>query len=230
MQAAPRSFSLSRVISGWWWLLNRDGLRLIQFAAFWVLVKFGLYALDYALGLNQGLGLLSTTLLLDPFFYGVFYLVALSDDGSGPMQVRGEASRRFLALLGLAVMSGAGIIIGMFFLIIPGIALAVLWSVATPVLLAENKGPVEALQTSFSYVKTHFWPVFGAIFIYVVGVIAISIFFVFMGVESETGAPGPILAIDSLIEVVFAIIEVYLYTAIYRELAFRDQNVADVFD
>ena len=230
METGPSSFSLSRVMSGWWWLLNRDGLRLIQFAMFWVLVKFGLYALDHMLGLNQGLGLLSTTLLLDPFFFGVFYLVALGDEGWGPMQVQGEASRRYLALLGVSVLSNAGIARGFVLLIVPGLALTVLWSVAIPALLAENKGPIDALKSSYNLVRRNFWSVVGAFFVYVVGVSAVTVLLLFTGLSSDDGAPGPLLALAAVIEVISSIIGIYLATAIYRELAFRDRLDVGVFD
>ena len=230
MNTTPSSFDFGRVLSGWWWLLNRDAFRIARFAAFWVLAKFALYSLDHMLGLTQGLGLLSTTFLVDPFFLGVLYLVALSDDGLGPMHVMGEASRRYPALLGLTLLSGLGILLGMVMLLLPGLALAVLWAVAVPVLLAERVGPADALRGSFDYVRRHFWPVFGAYLIYVTGIIGVTFVLFLTGLASDVRTPGPILAIDSLIDVISAIIGTYLTTAIYRELAYTGRHDVDVFN
>ncbi len=230
MNASPTSFDLGRVLSGWWWLLNRDGLRIMRFAAFWVLATFALYTLDHMLGLNQGLGLFSTTMLLDPFFIGVIYLVALSDYGDGPMQVMGEVSRRYPALLILTILTNIGIIAGFVMLILPGIALAILWAVSLPVMLAENKGPTDALRSSFDYVRPHFWPVLGAYMIYLVGVVVLIIFLLVVGLSSDDGAPDPLLAVESLTEVITSLFGIYLTAAIYRELAYTGRHDVDVFD
>lgn len=230
MNTTPSSFNFGRALSGWWWLLNRDAIGLVGFASVWVLAKFALYSLDHMLGLTQGLGLLSTTFLLDPFFLAVLYLVALSDDGLRPMQVVGDASRRYPAMLALTVLSSLGILIGVLMLVLPGLALAVLWAVAIPVLLAEGVGPTDALRASFDYVRRHFWPVLGAYLIYIAGIIGVSYLLFTTGMTSETGVPGPLLAIDSLIDVIAAVIGTYLTTAIYRELAYTGRHDVDVFN
>lgn len=230
MRASPTSFDLGRVLSGWWWLLDRDGLRIMRFAAFWILTTFALYSLDHMMGLNQGLGFFSTTMLLDPFFIGVLYLVALNDHGGGPMQVMGEVSRRYPALLILTILANIGIIAGFVMLILPGIALAVLWAVSLPVMLTENKGPTDALRSSFDYVRPHFWPVLGAYMIYLVGLVVLIIFQVMLGLSSDSGAPGPILAVESLIDVITSLTGIYLTAAIYRELAYTGRHDVDVFN
>ena len=230
MQNSPTSFSFSRVMSGWWWLLDRDGLRIAQFAAFWVLVKFGLYCVDHMIGLNQGLGLATTTFFADPFFVGVLYLVALSDDGRGPMQMTSEAARRYLAMLGLIVLTSLGMMIGFLLLIIPGIVLAILWSIAVPVLLAEQKGPIDAMHTSFDLVKGQFWPVLGSYCVFAVGLIAVLTILTFLDLSSVTGAPGPLLAIDAVVQVITSIISIYLASAIYREFGFGGRHDVAVFD
>lgn len=230
MNASPTSFDLGRVLSGWWWLLNRDGFRIMRFAAFWVLTTFALYSLDHMLGLNQGLGFFSTTMLLDPFFIGVLYLVALNDHGDGPMQVMGEASRRYPALLILTILANIGIIAGFVMLILPGIALAVLWAVALPVMLTENKGPTDALRSSFDYVRPHFWPVLGAYMIYLVGLVVLIILQVMVGLSSDEGVPGPLLAFESLMDVITSLLSIYLTAAIYRELAYTGRHDVDVFN
>ena len=70
----------------------------------------------------------------------------------------------------------------------------------------------------------------GAFFVYVVGVSAVTILLLFTGLSSDDGAPGPLLVLAAVIEVISSIIGIYLATAIYRELAFRDRLDVGVFD
>ncbi|MEO1552541.1 MAG: YciC family protein [Pseudomonadota bacterium] len=230
MTISPSSFDFGRVMAGWWWLLNRDAVRISRFASFWVLATFGLYSLDHALGLNQGLGLFSTTLLLDPFFISVFFLVALNDDGVRPMQVIGDASRHYPAVLALTVLSSIGIFVGILLLILPGLALAVFWALAVPVLLVEKKGPTDALRASYDYVRRHFWPVTGAYIVFCIGYLSVIFLLFAFGLSSDDGAPGPMLAIESLIDIIGAVIGAYLTAAIYRELAYTGRHEVDVFN
>lgn len=54
----------------------------------------------------------------------------------------------FLVLLGLSILSGLGMMIGLILLIVPGVILALIWSVAAPVVVAEKKGVFDALSRS----------------------------------------------------------------------------------
>jgi hypothetical protein len=66
-----------------------------------------------------------------------------------------------LRLIGLAVLMGLGIWIGMIFLLVPGIILFVMWSVASPALVAERTGVIEAFGRSRFLTKGARWKVFG---------------------------------------------------------------------
>lgn len=57
------------------------------------------------------------------------------------------------------VMTGAGI--ALLFLLIPGLVLAVLWSLAGVVVLVEGPSLFDAMSRSFQLVKNHFWRVAG---------------------------------------------------------------------
>ncbi len=76
--------------------------------------------------------------------------------------------RMFLPLLGLAIVAGIGILIGFFLLIVPGVILCVLWSVAAPAVVVEKRGVFESLQRSRDLTRGHRWPVFGLLVIYAV--------------------------------------------------------------
>lgn len=230
MSGAGSSFAIGRVFAGWGWLLNRDISRLLPFLAIWVAVQFVLFAIDHLLGLTNGLGLLSTTFLVDPFFLGVLYLMALQDDNQGVSTLTSVVLSRYLGLLGVYLLTSIGIGIGLLLLLLPGLALAVLWAVALPVFLAERKSPTDAIRGSFDYVRPHFWPILGVLLIYGITVMAFSFATVFLGLTSEDGTPNLGLLMNALTEVTSAAIGVYLNAAIYRELAFSGRHDVGVFD
>lgn len=84
-------------------------------------------------------------------------LAALKRRGYGQPGPRG----RFWALLGLVIVSEVGILLGVIFFVVPGIYLAVRWSVSVPALIAEETGVFEALRRSGEEVRDRFWPVLG---------------------------------------------------------------------
>jgi uncharacterized membrane protein len=64
-----------------------------------------------------------------------------------------------LFLVGL--LSGLGILVGLILLIVPGIMLYIMWSVAAPALVEERLGPVEALGRSRDLTRGARWKIFG---------------------------------------------------------------------
>lgn len=66
-----------------------------------------------------------------------------------------------LPLIGLAILMALGIWIGMLFLLVPGIILFVMWSVASPALVAERTGVFAAFGRSRYLTKGARWKVFG---------------------------------------------------------------------
>lgn len=219
-QAGTRTFQFGRALAGWVWLLRRDLPRIGPVLLAWILVSFVLLLLDQAIGWSAEADWLSTTMLADPLFAGTLYLIGLSDDHTAPGAAFAIAINRYLALFLLTVISTLGIFAGLFLLILPGIALAVLWSVAFPILIAEQAHPIEALGASFTRLKSRFWPVFGLLAIYTFG---IFIFAAIMGVY-ETLDPADIPpvkhAIEAAVTALSAMLGVYLNVAIYRELGF----------
>lgn len=74
----------------------------------------------------------------------------------------------FLPLLGLGIVAGLGMGLGFIFLIVPGVILTVLWSVAAPAVVVEKRGILESLQRSRDLTRGYRWPVFGLLVIYMV--------------------------------------------------------------
>lgn len=74
----------------------------------------------------------------------------------------------FLPLLGLGIVAGLGMGLGYILLIVPGLVLTVLWSVAAPAVVVEKRGVFESLQRSRDLTRGYRWPVFGLLVIYAV--------------------------------------------------------------
>jgi hypothetical protein len=79
----------------------------------------------------------------------------------------GELSRSvtpvLVPLLGLAIVAGIGIAIGFVLIIVPGLILLTIWSVAAPVMVIEQPGMFAALGRSRDLVRGYGGPVFGTI-------------------------------------------------------------------
>ena len=71
--------------------------------------------------------------------------------------------RHMLPMIGLGILAFLGLVPMFLLLLLPGIWLAVRWSVAAPALLAEDIGPVAALGRSFKLVGGRWWATFGAL-------------------------------------------------------------------
>ena len=88
------------------------------------------------------------------------------------------AADRLGSLLWLAIISEVLLTIAFILLVIPGIYLTVCWVLAFPVLMFEGIGGFGALRRSRELISGHWWTTFGAL---IVGIIAIVIFYVILG-------------------------------------------------
>ncbi len=66
-----------------------------------------------------------------------------------------------LPLLGLAILMGLGIGLGTILLLVPGVILFVMWSVASPALVEERIGIFDAFGRSSALTKGARWKIFG---------------------------------------------------------------------
>jgi hypothetical protein len=81
----------------------------------------------------------------------------------------GQLLRAVTPVLGQLILVGAlagvGIVIGFVLLIVPGLILITIWSVAAPVVVLEHPGAVAALRRSRDLVRGNGWQVFGVILV-----------------------------------------------------------------
>ncbi len=76
--------------------------------------------------------------------------------------------KMFLPLLGLAIVASVGAGLASLLLIVPGVILSVMWSVAAPSVVVEKRGVFESLQRSRDLTRGYRWYVFGLMVIYVI--------------------------------------------------------------
>lgn len=84
------------------------------------------------------------------------------------------AASRLLPVIALSIIYFLALIPAFLALIVPGIWLAVAWSLSFPALLSERIGPFAALKRSFRLVKGRWWPTFGALLVMYLIIIVIS--------------------------------------------------------
>jgi hypothetical protein len=130
--------------------------------------------------------------LLAALVVGVFYqgmvvnLVRDLQDGrrdSSLGELFASVAPVLLPLIGLAFVAGIGIAIGFVLLIVPGLFLLTIWSVAAPVIVIERAGVFSALGRSRRLVRGNGWPVFGVIMLVFLINVAVNI------VAALIGAP-----------------------------------------
>jgi hypothetical protein len=81
------------------------------------------------------------------------------------------------------ILAGIAIFIGLFLLIVPGLFLLTIWAVISPSIVVEDKGVFEAFGRSRELVRGNGWPVFGAIVLAFLIVIAVGIVAAIIGIS-----------------------------------------------
>jgi hypothetical protein len=130
------------------------------------------------------LSILATTL----FTGMVVELVADVQDGRRDHGV-GDLLRAVTPVLGrlilVGIVAGIGIVIGFVLVIVPGLILITIWSVAAPVVVLERPGGLAALGRSRELVRGNGWQVFGVIFVLFFLILIVS-----FGVEAAANSAG----------------------------------------
>jgi hypothetical protein len=104
-------------------------------------------------------------------------LVADVRDGrrdSSPGQLLRAVAPVLGQLIVVGIVAGIGVVIGFIFIIVPGLMLLTMWSVAAPVVVMENPGGIRALGRSRELVKGSGWNVFAVILVLDILVIVVA--------------------------------------------------------
>jgi hypothetical protein len=142
---------------------------------------------------------------------------------------------RLPAALGVALLSGLGIVIGLFLLVIPGLYLATLWAVAVPVVVIERAGVGGSFSRSSELTDGRRWRVFGALLVMgIITVVTTSIVNAATGGASGEGqTPVVVLqwAVAAITQAFMSTLSGVLYTFLRRDKEGADiESIAAVFD
>jgi hypothetical protein len=118
-----------------------------------------------------------------------------------------------LILVGL--IAGIGIAIGFILIIIPGLILITIWSVAAPVVVLERPGALKALGRSRELVKGNGWQVFGVIVVLVIGVRILAAIIEAIG---NAGGTGVGIVVRVIVEILLAPLSALAASVLYFEL------------
>jgi hypothetical protein len=159
-------------------------------------------------------GLIATTL----FTGMVVELVADVQDGhrdATPAQLLKAATPVLGSLILVAVVAGIGIVIGFILIIVPGLILLTIWSVAAPVVVLERPPGLGALGRSRALVRGNGWQTFGVIF--VLGV-SVSILGGILEIAADSAGTGVGLVVRVVIGVLTAPLAALAAAVLYFDL------------
>jgi uncharacterized membrane protein len=82
---------------------------------------------------------------------------------------------RFWPLVGLGILVALGVLLAAILLVVPGIILSIIWSVAFPACVVERLGPIRSLGRSAALTKGNRWKLFGLFLLIVFGAVVIAL-------------------------------------------------------
>jgi len=116
---------------------------------------------------NLGYGVL-VSLITTAILQGALIFATVQDMNGQKPQV-GEALatglRNFLPLIIVSILFGVAVVVGMIFLIVPGIMIACAWCVAVPALVAERTGIFGSFGRAAELTRGNRWRIFGLFFL-----------------------------------------------------------------
>ncbi len=127
------------------------------------------------------------------------------------------AVSRLLSIWALSIVVGVIVFLGFIALIVPGIILAIMFSLALPVLLIENKGVTESMGRSRELVGKRWLKTFATFL--VLGIILLVASFIVSAISGSLGILGPVVngILSALYQPLFPILmAVYYYSNLAR--------------
>jgi MFS family permease len=250
-------FDFGRVVGQTFSLIGRNFALFFLLALIFVGVPhFGmLYAQSYVTQ-NQGIGASLPVTVIGAIVSMVTAFIlqgsltrAAVDDlsGSGVKfgAALGDGFRYFFPLLIVAILVTLGIYIGLILLVIPGIILALRWSITAPVVVIERDGPTRSMGRSAELTEGHRWAIFGLFILFAVffwiTLIVVGALFSALGVATESPIVGleafglVFMGVNAAVQALTTLISTTGTAALYFELrrvkeGVGVEQIASVFD
>src|SRR5271169_1304262 len=178
---------------------------------------------------SPGLALVALviSLVATTLFTGMIVeLVADVQDGrrdASPGQLLRAAAPVLGQLILVGIVAGAGIVIGFILIIVPGLILITIWSVAAPVVVLERPGGLRALGRSRELVRGNGWPVFGVIL--VLGILVVVVASA-IEIAADSAGTGVGIVVRVIVGVLTAPLSALAAAVLYFELRGRDVGEA----
>ncbi len=118
-------------------------------------------------------------------------------------------------LILIGIVAGIGIAIGFILLIVPGLILLTIWSVAAPIVVLERPGGLRALARSRELVRGNGWNVFGVILVMVILVVVVS---GIVEAAADSGGTAIGLIVRVVVSILAAPISALAAAVLYYEL------------
>lgn len=140
-----------------------------------------LFGASYGGGSGAAGGAIVATLAIVGYLLGTVACYRAVTDIHAGRDTSAAVSLRFARdrlgpALWLSILVIIGLVAGFLVFFVPGVWLAVAWSVALPVLLVEGRSGTAALRRSSELVRGHWWATFGKLFVaYVLALVAADV-------------------------------------------------------
>jgi len=152
------------------------------------------------------------------------------------------AISRILPVLAVSFIFGIMVVLGMIFLLVPGIIFAVMWSVVVPITVEERAGIFGAFNRSQQLTKGARWKIFGLFLLMFliglgVGLVAILATVLTMGISYQAPAIAqslPAIIANAIVLTVVSALSSALVTSLFVELREwkdgpEDSKLSDIF-
>ena len=170
---------------------------------------------SFVLGLIGAIAIL----ILDLYLTGALVKVVkeAEEEGSAPVStvgtLIGSVTPKLFPLLIMGIIVAICSYIGFFFLIIPGIFVAVVWSVCVPAMMVEDRGIFDSLGRSYNITNGNRWRMIG------LAIVLVVIYLIIFFVAALLAAIAPIIGVIAFI---IAGVLLYPYSALIRTVVFYD--------
>jgi len=255
---APGHFEIGRVISRTFDVIGKNpvtffGLSLLLSIPYWIFTFYSVLLVYFGVGrqalvtretLTQpgALPALVAVAIVGFLVYFIFsnLLQAAITHGTIVSLNGGKASfgdcfstgiRNVLPLTGIVLLAALGIGLGFLLLVVPGVILALMWSVITPVRVAEQTGVMDTLRRSSSLTSGYKGSIFGIFVIFVVlGFVVDLVIRPLSGVSmigngAAANATITFMVISGLVRAVLGLISAAGVASIYYELRLVKEGV-----
>jgi hypothetical protein len=139
-----------------------------------------------------------------------------------------RSGRAVGAYIGMSILTNIGIILGLILLVIPGLVLAIRWSIAVPIVLAEEQGAGDSMSESWARTKGHAVPVLIA-YLVPLGLLIGSLGIYAIGDPEAAQIPLMTSIAGNLCGNAFSVMTWLLSVAIYSVLTPRTDPLEEIF-